>query len=230
LLKFAKNPSAHAKLLADAARSDPNREFRIAAASELIAQGKKQALEQQSLLKSDDFMMRSIAAMTMARMLGDQTPPEAVAILKEAFQKVVKDPSVVKEYNHFRVDSVMGEASFLAHIVMALGAIRSAEAMAMIPELCRHIDDVDGLSAETYGQGLLRLALGNGKKPLAKHFLAVLETLAESEKFYTFINVNDVLDRWRLPHNVKDLKTLVIDVKSARNPEETLRQRLRAVR
>ena len=55
-----------------------------------------------------------------------------------------------------------------------------------------------------------------------------LETLSNSEKFYTFINVNDVMDQWRLPHNVMDLKALITEVKSAPDPEKALRQKLQA--
>ena len=60
----------------------------------------------------------------------------------------------------------------------------SADARSLAQALCERIDEVDGRSAVTYGQGLLALALGTGERPFAKRFVEILATLATSKQFW----------------------------------------------
>ena len=77
----------------------------------------------------------------------------------------------------------------LSYLALAAGAVRSADARSLAQALCERIDEVDGRSAVTYGQGLLALAFGRGERPFAKRFIEILAALATSKQFWLF-NVN----------------------------------------
>src|SRR5690606_11829703 len=95
--------------------------------------------------------------------------------------------------------------------------------------LCERIDEVDGRSASSFGQGLLALAFGRGERPFAKRCVEILETLASSATFWdSSVDASEVLATWNLPRSREALAAFAADAASQADPEAWLHAKLHA--
>ena len=117
----------------------------------------------------------------------------------------------------------------LAYLALAAGSVGSTDARSLAQALCERIEEVDGRSAITYGQGLLALAFGRGEKPFAKRFVEILDTLAHSKQFWVFnVNAHEILGKWNLPRDQTGLKQLVTAIVAAPDPEAFMHSHMHA--
>ena len=77
-----------------------------------------------------------------------------------------------------------------------------------------------------YARGLFALCFGNGDKPYAACFPEILATVARSQRFFEYVNCNEVLDAWNLPHSAEQLRALAELVAAAPDPEEAMYQKM----
>lgn len=171
-------------------------------------------------LSDKDLLIRAAAATAIAERLGQDTPREAVAVLREAVHGYKDIATRFAELPY-------ADSHVLAHLALAAGAVRSPDARSLAQALCERLDEVDERSAVLYGRGLLLLAFGAGERPFAKRFVEIVDTLARSAQFWVRkIGAADVLARWNLPGSQDELKQLVTQLKSEREPETWLHARM----
>lgn len=169
-------------------------------------------------LDDDDVLPRSVASFSLARHFGPESPPATVTRLREAFDaRAELDP-------RFR-RLPFADESVLSHVAMSLGVIRSPEAFALVPHLLAELEGLDGVSATSFGNGLLGLAFGRCEKPFMPGFLDVLDHLAKSERFYAFnVNAAEELRRFGIETGAdpEALTKLVTELRAAPDPEDAL--------
>jgi antitoxin component YwqK of YwqJK toxin-antitoxin module len=223
LAKFA--PEAKAMVI-EAARRDPKPALRCCAIDSLTDFPDFTDDEVLPCLDDPEPLVRCSAAIALALSRGPNTPAAVVPALAEAL-RTWRD--LAAEWN----DLAYTNGHLVASVSLSLGSIRSPAARALAKPLCASIDDVDGVSATAYGQGLLALAFGRGERPFADDFIEILETLAKSKRFWAFnVNANEVLDRWNLRggfgEDAKALVDLVAELRRAPDPEAAMYERMHA--
>ncbi|HTL37058.1 MAG TPA: hypothetical protein VL326_28180 [Kofleriaceae bacterium] len=210
LAKFA--PSARTNVL-HVARTDPDPGMRACAVDSLTAIPNYSVADAVACLSDKDALVRVAAAVAIATSKGPDTPREVVAAIREAIHSN-------KDISARWAQLPYTDGHVLAYLALAAGSVRSPDARSLVQALCDRIDEVDGRSAITYGQGLLALAFGRGEKPFAKRFVEVVHTLAHSKQFWVFnVNAFEILGKWNLPRDQDHLKKLVLAIQAAPDPE-----------
>jgi hypothetical protein len=177
------------------------------------------------VLRDPDPLVRAAAAIAIGCRKGPSAPPETVPAIAEAIRdfRALQPRFAELPYTAGHI---------LGYLALAAGSIRSPEARALIGPLCAVIDEVDGVSATSLGQGLCALAFGRGERPFAPRFIDVLDALARSRQFWAFnVNAGEVLDRWNLREGIGDharagLAALVAELRAAPDPEAMLHARM----
>ncbi len=212
LAKFA--PDAKQNVL-HVARTDADPGMRACAIDSAVSNGCELA-DVAPCLTDKDALVRAATAIALALHEGPDTPREVVAVLREAVHGY-------KDIAARWAELPYADGHVLAYLSLAAGSVRSADARSLAQALCERIDDVDGRSAVTFGQGLLALAFGRGERPFAKRYLEILDTLATSRQFWAFdVNAREVLDKWNLPRSQTALQQLVAEAKATPDPEAWL--------
>jgi hypothetical protein len=219
LAAFAARADAR-EALGAIARQDASTRIRAIALQSLLALDGAESREAEPFLDQPDGLIRMVAAVAAGNRFGPAAPAKAVDVLLNCFE--TPDAATHKAYN--ALPFVGDEA--LADIVLALGCIRNERARAQLSALAKRIDEMSELTAITYGRGLLALALGDGERPYAADFVTALEAIAQSRKFYGFVNCNDVLDAWNLPRGSEALSAFVREVKAASDPEAAMHRKM----
>jgi antitoxin component YwqK of YwqJK toxin-antitoxin module len=210
LAKFA--PEARHDVL-EVARSDADAGLRACAIDTLTALAGYDLTDVMPCLNDKDPLVRAATAIAVALSKGPDAPREVVAALREAVH-------AYKEIAARWLELPYTDGHVLAYLALATGSVRSADARSLVQALCERIEEVDGRSAVTYGQGLLALAFGEGDRPFAKRFVEIVETLATSKQFWAFnVNAHEVLDKWNLPRSQDQLVALVAELKTQADPE-----------
>jgi len=208
-------PEARASLL-EVARGDHDPAMRACAIDSLTSCDDYPLGDVLPALEDRDPLVRAAAAIAIGCTKGPGAPREAVSALAEALRGWRELATRFAELPY-------SDGHILAYLALALGSIRSTDARSLAPLLCAGIDEVDGVSAVTYGQGLLALALGSGERPFAKRSIEILATLAASKQFWVFdVNAREVLDRWNLPRDREQLAALVRELEAADDAEALL--------
>jgi antitoxin component YwqK of YwqJK toxin-antitoxin module len=223
LAKFA--PEAKSMVI-ETSRRDPKPELRCCAIDSLTDFKDFTDDEVRPCLDDPEPLVRCAAAIALALTRGPNAPASVVPILADVL-RTWRD--LAGDWN----DLAYTNGHLLASVSLALGSIRSPEARFLAKPLCALIDDVDGVSATAYGQGLLALAFGRGDRPFADDFIEVLETLAKSKQFWRFnVNANEVLDKWNLRggfgDDAKALVDLVAELRKASDPEAAMHDKMHA--
>ena len=210
LAKFA--PEAKANVI-DVARNDTDPGMRACAIDSLTAMAGYDLADVAPCLADKDPLVRAATAIAVALSKGPDTPREAVAGIREAVHgwQEIADRWSELPYTDGHV---------LAYLALAAGSVRSPDARSLAQALCERIEEVDGRSAVTYGQGMLALALGDGQRPFAKRFVEILDTLATSKRFWVFnVNAHEILEKWNLPRSQDGLRGIVAELKQQGDPE-----------
>jgi hypothetical protein len=212
-------PDAAADLL-ELARHDGDPAVRACAVDSLAAMHAAELAQQ--CLGDRDPLVRAAAAIAIGCAKGPETAREVVTALRESL-------GMWRELAPRYAELPFADAHVLAHLALAAGSIRSADARSLAQALCAAFEDVDARSAITYGQGLLALALGTGERPFAKRCVEILATLAHSHKFWLLAgDARDVLDKWNLPRDQTALQELVDELQHAPDAEALLHRRIHA--
>jgi len=222
LAKFAPEEDAKANII-EVARHDSDAGMRACAIDSLTSIEGYDLADVTPCLTDKDALVRAATAIAIALSKGPDTPREVVATLREAVHAYTDIAARWHELPYT-------DGHVLAYLALATGSVRSSDARSLAQALCERIDEVDGRSAVTYGQGLLALALGDGERPFAKRFVEILDTLATSKQFWVFnVNAHEVLEKWSLPRSKDDLVKLVAEAKAAPDPEAWLHAKMHAV-
>ncbi len=214
-------PEARASVL-QVARDDGDAAMRACAVDSLTSQDGYALAEVTPCLTDRDGLVRAAAAIAIACTKGPDSPREVVTALDEALRnwRDLKPRFAELPYT---------DGHILAYVSLGLGSIRTPDARSLVQALCASIDEVDGVSAVTYGQGLLALAFGTGDRPFAKRFVEVLATLATSKQFWVFnVNAHEVLAKWNLPRDQAELAALVEELKAAGDAETLMHDKMQA--
>jgi hypothetical protein len=213
-------PEARASVI-DVARNDADPAMR-ACAVDSLASGEYDVADVLPALTDRDLLVRAAAAIAIGCTKGPEAPRDAVSALGDAVRGW---RDLAPRFGELPYT----DGHVLAYLALATGSIRTPDARSLAQPLYGAIDEVDARSAITYGQGLLALALGDGKPPFAKRFVEILDAIARSKKFWVFnVNAHEVLDRWNLPREPEELAALVAGLEAAGDPESVMRQRMTA--
>ena len=207
-------PTAKPDILAFARdRNEPDAVMRACAVDTLPALPGYAATDLVPLLSDRDLLIRATTAFAIARTSGPEAPRETVHALTDALRNW-------RELDVRFAELFPAEPHLLAAIARAAGTIHSADARSLARELCAALEEVDGRSAISFGEGLLSLAFGRGEPPFAKRFVEILDTLARSTTFWQLDAIaSAVLARWNLPRTRRDLAALVAELRSNADPE-----------
>jgi hypothetical protein len=227
ILVLAKLAPDAAAMVAEVARRDPDPAMRACAVDSASQVRGGDAAQLAPVLGDPDPLVRAAAAIALGCRRGPAAPPETVPAIAEAIRdfRALAPRFAALPYT---------DGHLLAYLALAAGAICSPEARELIRPLCALIDELDGVSATTFGQGLCALAFGRGERPFAPQFLDVLDTLARSRQFWAFnVNAGEVLDRWNLRTGIGDdartaLAALIAELRVAPDPEAVLHARMHA--
>lgn len=204
------------------ARCAPDPGMRARAIDSLTATPNYSVADAMTCLTDKDALVRAVTAISIATSKGPDTPREVVAVLREA---IVRHKDIATRFAQL----VFIDGHVLAYLALAAGAVGSPDARSLAQHLCERIDEVDGHSAITYGRGLLKLAFGRGKRPFAKRFVEILDTLADSKQFWAFnVDAHEVLARWKLPRSQAELRALIAATKAAPDPEAFMHAHMHA--
>jgi hypothetical protein len=217
LAKFA--PEAGANVI-EVARNDADPGMRACAIDSLTAMKSYSLDDVTPCLVDKDPLVRAATAIAVGLSKGPDAPREVVAALREAVHGYKEIATRWRELPYT-------DGHLLAYLSLATGSVRSPDARSLAQALCEHIDEVDGRSAVTYGQGLLALAFGRGELPFAKRFVEILDALVKSKQFWVFnVNAHEVLEKWHLPDSHDALVRLITELKTQADPEAWLHAKL----
>ncbi len=204
-------PNARADVLALATR-DPDPVMRAFAMAS-ITDGDYQLAEVKPCLDDRDPLVRAATAIAIGCSAGPESPREVVTQLADAIRRH-------KELAPRFAALTWAEEHVLAQLAFAAGAIGTPDARSLVHSLCAVFGEVDGRSAITFATGLLALAFGTGERPFAKRFVEVLQTLATGPGFWVYdSDASELLGRWNLPTERKQLGAFVTQLGAARDPE-----------
>jgi antitoxin component YwqK of YwqJK toxin-antitoxin module len=219
LAKYA--PEAKQNIM-EVARHDGDAGMRACAVESLCSMTGCDLADVTPCLADKDPLVRAATAIAIALSKGPDAPREVVAALREAVHSHADITTRWRELPY-------ADGHVLAYLSLATGSVRSADARSLAASLCERIDEVDGRSAVTYGQGLLALAFGRGEMPFAKRFIEILDALATSKQFWAFaVNAHEVLDKWNLPHSREELAALAAELKTKPDAEAWLHAQMHA--
>jgi antitoxin component YwqK of YwqJK toxin-antitoxin module len=222
ILVIAKYAPESKRDIVEVARHDSDPGMRACAIDSLCAMDGYDLADVTPCSSDKDPLVRAATAIAVALSKGPDTPREIVATLREAVHSHADIAARWRELPY-------PDGHVLAYLSLAAGSVRSADARSLAQALCEKLDDVDGQSAVTYGQGLLALAFGRGERPFAKRFVEILDTLAASQRFWVFnVNAHEVLDKWNLPRSRDELAKLVAELKTQPDPEAWLHAQMHA--
>jgi hypothetical protein len=216
-----------AAMIADVARRDPDPAMRACAVDSASQARGGDAADLAPVLRDPDPLVRAAAAIAIGCRRGPSAPPETVPAIAEAIRDF---RALAPRF----ADLPYAGGHLLAELALAAGSIGSPEARELVGTLCALIDEVDGVSATAFGQGLCALAFGRGERPFAPRFVDVLDALARSRQFWAFdAGAGEVLDRWNLRDGLGDaarggLAALVAELRASPDPEALLHARMRA--
>lgn len=213
-------PAAAKDVLA-IARKDPDPQMRAAAIDSFTANDDYVVADAMTCLSDKDALVRAATAIAIAMSKGPATPREVVAVLREM---ILGWRDVAPRFAALP----FVDAHLLAYLAHAAGTVGGPDARSLAQHLCERLDEVDAHSAVTYVDGLLALAFGEGKRPFAKRFLEILETVAASKQLWPGEDARDVLARWKLPRSSAELRALVAALKAAPDPEAMMHAHLHA--
>ena len=166
-----------------------------------------------ALFAERDLLVRLVASLAVARTTGPDSPREVVHVLTEALRNWRE---VAARYTA----AFPRDGHVLAAIASAAGAIHNADARSLARELCAALHEVDHRSAIAYADGLLALAFGRGRRPFAKRFVEILDTLARSTQLWLVeTDARALLARWKLPPTQAQLAALVAELRGTSDPE-----------
>ncbi|HEY5926266.1 MAG TPA: hypothetical protein VIV11_31490 [Kofleriaceae bacterium] len=210
LAKFA--PEAKANVI-EVARHDTDPGMRACAIDSLTSMAGYDLADVTPCLTDKDPLVRAATAIAVALSKGPDAPREVVAALREAVHGYTDIAARWRELPYT-------DGHVLAYLSLATGSVGSPDARSLAQALCERIDQVDGRSAVTYGQGLLALAFGRGDRPFAKRFVEIVDTVATSKQFWVFnVNAHEVLEKWNLPRSHEALQQLVAELETQADPE-----------
>ena len=212
IAKFAPEAKADLRALAGTADDPALR----ACAIDSITDMDYDLAEVATYLADPDPLVRAATAIAIGCTRGPESPPEVARVLAESLRgwNELAGPWARLPY---------ADSHLLAYLALAAGSIRSAEVFELAAPLCASIDEVDGMSAASYGQGLCALALGRGDRPFAPAFLEILEALQRSKRFWTFnVNAAEILRKWALPASPEPLAALIAELRASSDPEARL--------
>src|SRR5262249_7233389 len=150
-----------------------------ACAVDSLASGEYDVADVLPALTDRDLLVRAAAAIAIGCTKGPATPREVIPALGAVLRRWRDLASRFRQLPY-------SDGHLLAFVALAAGSIGTPDARSLVQQLCAAIDEVDGRSAITYGQGLLALGFGDGKLPFAKRFVEILDALAGSKKFWVF--------------------------------------------
>jgi hypothetical protein len=212
-------PGAKDSIL-EVARTDAEPTMRACAVDSLVAMKGCEYADVMPCLADKDPLVRTATAIALSLEHGPATPREVVAALREGLH-------IYKDVADRFAELPYVDGHVLAYLALAAGAVRSSDARSLAQALCERIDEVDGRSAVTYGQGLLALAFGRGDKPFAKRFVEILDALATSKQFWVFdVSARELLGTWNLPCGRDELAQLVDQLKANAEPETWLHAKM----
>jgi len=213
LAKFAPHAKAD---VAELARKAPDPAMRACAIDSLVALPGFEAGDAMPSLLDKDPLVRAATAIALGLTLGPAAPREAVHMLDEAIRNW---RDLAKRF----AELPYTDSHVLAYIALAAGSIRTPDARSLTPQLCAPLDEVDGRSAISYGEGLLALAFGTGDRPYAKRFIEILDALAKSKQFWVFdVNAAEVVQKWHLPRTRLAIAALVTELRGSSDPEAVM--------
>lgn len=221
ILGLAPFVPAAAKDVLAIARRDPDPCLRAAAIDSFTASDDYAVADAMTCLTDKDPLVRAATAIAIAMSKGPAAPREVVAVLREM---ILGWRDVAPRFAALP----FVDAHLLAYLAHAAGTVGGPDARSLAQHLCERIDEVDPRSAVTYVDGLLALAFGEGKRPFAKRFLEILETVAGSKQLWSVDDARDVLARWKLPRSSGELRALVAALKAAPDPEAMMHAHLHA--
>jgi hypothetical protein len=220
VLAVAKLAPGSKASIAEVACNDADASLRACAVDTLVAMPSCELVDVMRCLADKDALVRAATAIAIALAHGPAAPREVVAALREAVHGHQDIAARFAELPH-------ADGHVLAYLALAAGAVCTPDARSLVQALCERIDEVDGRSAVTYGQGLLALAFGRGDRPFAKRFVEVLDTLATSQQLWLFdVDARELLGAWNLPRGRDELKELVGRLKANPEPETWLHAKM----
>jgi hypothetical protein len=205
--------------IARAAEHDPEVRLRGVAIQTLLALDGAEPAEALPFLDHPDPVLRLVTATCACKRFGPDAPARSVDVLRECFEQWETLRGRYEELPFVN-------EHMLADLSIAVGSIRNDQARAMGPALAASLDTVDAFSSIRYARGLFALCFGNGDKPYAACFPEILATVARSQRFFEYVNCNEVLDAWNLPHSAEQLRALAELVAAAPDPEEAMYQKM----
>ncbi|MEM9070202.1 MAG: hypothetical protein AAGE52_16975 [Myxococcota bacterium] len=143
-------------------------------------------------LNAKDDLVVCVAATTVALRFGPDSPPETTAALTASLSK--RD-DLAASY----AGLPFTDGHLLVYLSLALGSVRTPEAMKLASDLALHLPRLGFHDAPSYCQGLFALCFGRGERPFAPGFLDVFDAIAKEEVFDGYVNFFEVAERWNLP-------------------------------
>jgi hypothetical protein len=217
ILALAKHATAARASVLEVARADADPAMRACAIDSMVSRDGR-IDDVLPALHDRDLLVRAAAAIAISCAKGPDSPREVIHALGDA-ARGWRDLAA----RFGTLPYVDGH--ILAHLALAAGSIGTPDARSLAHHLYPYIDETDARSAVTCGQGLLALAFGDGRRPFAKRFVEILDALARSKKFWTFnVNAHEVVDRWNLPREAREVAALVAELQAAGDPESFMHQ------
>jgi HEAT repeat protein len=162
-----------------------------------------------NFLNSEDDLVQLAAAMTLARLAKDKTPPKAVAILIGAIQNSASIRALTDRFPWFNCDVVSDASNFLSY----LGTAGSFA----IPALISALETVDSYSVLSIVRSLLYLAFYGQKSAVTTQNItaeqrSVLEAIASCSNVWQFnTNMANILKAFGLPEQRNQLQLFLIN-------------------
>ncbi len=205
------------KALLDFVVSDETDELRACAVNALAHRNGATPSTLVPVFADTSPLIRTTAAIACGLCFGPENPPEIHKALQDSLEQW---ESIADRY---RVLPFV-EGHVLALLALSAACTANSDVRATMLEPLRDLlEEVDAISATTFGRGLLSLTFGRCEKPFAPSFVDTIETLAKSKQFFDFnVNAHEMLDKWALPTEPEDLLELVATLRQQEDPEEFL--------
>lgn len=169
------------------------------------------------ILSDENALVRTTAAIACGLCFGPASPPEILKPLQTAIE-------CWKELSDSYQSLPFVDTHLLALLALSATSTGKSDIRGgLLPLLRNLLEEVDSISATTFGRGLLSMTFGPCEKPFAPSFIETLDTLAKSRKFFDFnVNAHEVLREWGLPTEPEELLELVATLGKQAQPEDFL--------